>query len=233
MPATTPRSAPSPWPTNMTEQTYDLLVRAPRLFCADSGLDGPGAVANSRRPHCRLRPRRRGTSSHRARLPRRPPATRPSRSARPPGSRPIALWHRPGHSLFTARRYHRHVPRRCRGCEHRRLPPHRDRGLAHPRAPSHQPVQTRRDAPRALLQQLGRRRCPSLRRRHCRRRPQHLGHCRYRHRRSLRRRPRPAPHYGRRIGGRGIERQTATGGHPSQTPTGPAANNSLCCAPAI
>ena len=29
----------------MTAQTYDLLVRAPRLFCADSGLDGPGAVA--------------------------------------------------------------------------------------------------------------------------------------------------------------------------------------------
>ena len=29
----------------MTKQTYDLLVRAPRLFCADSGLDGPGAVA--------------------------------------------------------------------------------------------------------------------------------------------------------------------------------------------
>ena len=42
----TPRSAPSPWRTNkLTEQTYDLLVRAPRLFCADSGLDGPGAVA--------------------------------------------------------------------------------------------------------------------------------------------------------------------------------------------
>ncbi|MCY4604392.1 MAG: hypothetical protein OXE49_09190 [Gemmatimonadetes bacterium] len=29
----------------MTEHPYDLLVRAPRLFCADSGLDGPGAVA--------------------------------------------------------------------------------------------------------------------------------------------------------------------------------------------
>ena len=42
----TPRSASSPWRINtVTEQTYDLLVRAPRLFCADSGLDGPGAVA--------------------------------------------------------------------------------------------------------------------------------------------------------------------------------------------
>ena len=46
MPATTLRSAPSPWRTNkLTEQPYDLLVRSPRLFCADSGLDGPGAVA--------------------------------------------------------------------------------------------------------------------------------------------------------------------------------------------
>ena len=40
------RSAPSPWRTDiLSEQPYDLLVRAPRLFCADSGLDGPGAVA--------------------------------------------------------------------------------------------------------------------------------------------------------------------------------------------
>lgn len=29
----------------MIDQTYDLLVRAGRVFCADTGLDGPGAVA--------------------------------------------------------------------------------------------------------------------------------------------------------------------------------------------
>ena len=29
----------------MSEEAFDLLVRAPRVFCADSGLDGPGAVA--------------------------------------------------------------------------------------------------------------------------------------------------------------------------------------------
>ncbi len=29
----------------MTDQQYDLIIRAGRVFCADTGLDGPGAVA--------------------------------------------------------------------------------------------------------------------------------------------------------------------------------------------
>ena len=57
---------------------YDLLVRAPRLFCADSGLDGPGAVAIRGDRIVASGPGVEGPAPHRARLSRRLAAARPS-----------------------------------------------------------------------------------------------------------------------------------------------------------